>query len=66
VSWDWVALLVVGGFGAFLCAALATAAQKESARLRLARVEVGRARPRSHHPSRDLDGRGPEPAAHCR
>lgn len=46
MSWDWVGLLVVGGTGAALCAALAATLQRESARLRMARARVEQVRPR--------------------
>ena len=46
MSWAWMAPLVVAGLGAGVCAALASAVRRETARVRLARVELSEARPR--------------------
>jgi hypothetical protein len=46
MSWAWMAPLTVAGVGAVVCAVLAGAVRRETAQVRLARVELSSARPR--------------------
>jgi hypothetical protein len=46
MSWAWMAPLTVAGAGAVVCAALVAAVRRETAQVRLARVELSSARPR--------------------
>ena len=46
MSWAWMAPLTVAGVGAWVCAMLAASVRRETARVRLARVELSAARPR--------------------
>jgi hypothetical protein len=46
VSWAWLAPLFLGALGAGVCAKLARAVQRETARVKLARVEITEIRPR--------------------
>ena len=40
MSWAWMAPLIVAGVGAWVCAMLAASVRRETARVRLARVEL--------------------------
>ena len=67
VSWDWVGILAVGGFGAGCSAALAAAVQRESARLRVARAGIEQLRPRLRPRTEEaIGGQGPVFPPRCR